>query len=122
MPTFPVGIRRGIRALDGHLLDLVGPAPTVVQSAGDAEAEAHLERRAAEDGLRVVLAAGAERPATDGADVALDTHRRAAPLLGLDVPGSGYLVRPDGHVAARWRAFSPAAFRAAHARALGKEG
>jgi 3-(3-hydroxy-phenyl)propionate hydroxylase len=55
-------------------------------------------------------------------DVAADTRGRAAPLLGLDTPGAGYLVRPDGHVAARWRSFEPAAFHAAHARALGKEG
>ena len=122
LPTFPVGVRRGNRAWDGHLLDLIGPAPTVVLSAGDADAEARLARGAAEDGFRVVLVAGGERPAVDGADVAVDTHRRAAPLLGLDVPGAGYLVRPDGHVAARWRAFAPAAFDAAHARALGKEG
>jgi 3-(3-hydroxy-phenyl)propionate hydroxylase len=122
LPTFPVGIRHGNRAWDGHLLDLVSPAPTVVQSAGDADAEGHLARRAAQDGFRLVLVGDGKRPAADGADVAVDTRRRAAPLLGLDVSGAGYLVRPDGHVAARWRAFSPAAFGAAHARALGKEG
>ncbi len=120
LPTFPVGVRRGNRAWDGHLLDLVGPMPTVVQSAGDARAEAHLTRRAAADGFRVVLVAAGERPAEDAADVAVDTHRRAAPLLGLDALGAGYLVRPDGHVAARWRSFARAAFDAARSRAIGE--
>jgi 3-(3-hydroxy-phenyl)propionate hydroxylase len=122
LPTFPVGIRRGNRAWDGHLLDLIGPEPTVVQSAGDAAAEAHLLRRAAAGGLRLVLVAAGEQPPVEGVDVAADTRGRAAPLLGLDTPGAGYLARPDGHVAARWRSFAPAAFHAAHARALGKEG
>jgi 3-(3-hydroxy-phenyl)propionate hydroxylase len=122
LPTFPVGIRRGNRTWDWHLLDLIGPAPTVVQSAGGAAAETHLVRRAAADGFRVVLVAPADRPVEDGMDVAVDTRSRASPLLGLDVSGAGYLVRPDGHVAARWRAFAPAAFEAAHARALGRGG
>ncbi len=122
LPTFPVGVRRGNRAWDGHLLDLVGPEPTVIQSAGDATAEAHLARGAVGDGFRLVLVAAEDgpAPAVDGVEVAVDTHRRAAPLLGLDVPGTGYLVRPDGHVAARWRSFARAALDAARSRAIGE--
>ena len=44
---------------------------------------------------------------------------QAAAALGLDRPGGGYLVRPDAHVAARWRDVTRAALHDAAGRALG---
>jgi 3-(3-hydroxy-phenyl)propionate hydroxylase len=43
-----------------------------------------------------------------------------AAALGLDRPGAGMLVRPDLHVAARWRTPDPGWLHAAAARALGR--
>jgi len=94
----------------GHVQALIGPWPTALLRAGDAAAEAHL---AALPGLRLSrIGPGGE---------AADERGRTAALLGLDAPGVGYLVRPDGHVTWRWRRFEAAAFDAAHARMLGRE-
>lgn len=89
-----------------HVQALVGPAPTVLLASGDAVAEAHLA------GPHLV------RIGPDGD--AVDAAGRAAALLGLDRPGAGYLVRPDGHVAWRWRNFDAAGFDAALARLWGR--
>ncbi|WP_405053810.1 FAD-dependent oxidoreductase [Variovorax soli] len=48
-----------------------------------------------------------------------DAHALAAQRYDAR-PGTTYLLRPDQHVCARWRAPTAAAVRAAHARALGK--
>ena len=96
IPNFPVG--------NSHLLDLFGLAPVVLIRAGDIEAERWLGNGAI--GTHVV---------------ALREENAAACLqaLALDLPGSGYLVRPDGHVAARWREFKPKDFAAALRRSMG---
>ena len=108
LPSVPLTLPGG-RA--GHLLDLLGPLPAAVVAAGDAAAEACL---AATPGL-ALLRIGPGGQAEDRAG-------RAAALLGLDAPGAGYLLRPDGHVAWRWRRFAAPAFAAALARMMGREG
>jgi 3-(3-hydroxy-phenyl)propionate hydroxylase len=98
IPNFPVG--------SVHLLDLFGLAPVALIRAGDTEVERWLETYAIGNELQVV---------------ALGEENAAACLraLALDAPGSGYLVRPDGHVAARWREFIPEHFAAALRRSMG---
>ena len=50
--------------------------------------------------------------------VALQPGSEAAEVLGAG-PGTAYLVRPDGHIAARWTRPSPAGVRAALNRSIG---
>lgn len=120
LPNFPVGIAgpEGNRAT--HLLDLLERKPLVVTAGGDRAAEAHLGAATAR-GLvdRVVLSPSGG--AMSSATVAIDPGSRAEELLGLGVRAGGYLVRPDGHVAFRWRSFDAASFDAALARLLALE-
>ncbi|MDI3308375.1 MAG: FAD-dependent monooxygenase [Acetobacteraceae bacterium] len=104
LPAVPLTIN----GRPGHVQALIGPQPTALVRSGDAAAEARL---AALPDLRLSRIGMAE-----------DGRGRAAALLGLDAPGAGYLVRPDGHVAWRWRRFEAGRFDAALARMLGREG
>ena len=60
------------------------------------------------------LASDGEAPV--GADLVVDHQGIAARRLDA-TPGTAYLLRPDQHVCARWRAFDAGKVRAALARA-----
>ncbi len=57
----------------------------------------------------------------DGHDSPLVDREGLAALRYDGQPGTCYLIRPDQHVAARFRRFDIAALRAARDRALGRE-
>ena len=64
-------------------------------------------------GVRLLLVGGAA--GGDLVDPDGQLHRRYE-----GAPGTTYLIRPDQHIAARWRRFDAEALAAAHARANGK--
>lgn len=87
------------RVGDGYLTDLLGPGFTLI-TFGNWRAD-----RFASLGLTIVEL----QPSTD-----------AAKLLAAETT-SAFLVRPDGHIAARWRCATPDAVREAMARASAGE-
>jgi 3-(3-hydroxy-phenyl)propionate hydroxylase len=72
----------------------------------------------AADGLRIVPVLAAADPRWPMA--VIDAHGRLAQAFDAS-DGSAYLLRPDGHVAARWKHCNAAALRAALRRAQGQE-
>ena len=64
----------------------------------------------------LVVAIGAAAIATPGIAMVVDGDGLAVRRFDARA-GTAYLIRPDQHVAARWRAFDAAAVRAAVARA-----
>jgi 3-(3-hydroxy-phenyl)propionate hydroxylase len=103
LPAVPLARADGTKT---HLADLLG-AEAALLICG----ESPVPGRAA---LRVIRVGR-------GLD-AVDDAGRAAALLGLDTPGAGYLVRPDGLVAWRWRRFEARGLEAALARMLARVG
>ena len=85
-------------------------------AAGTSAAVVALAQGAVPVHLLAVLAPG--EPAPRGPAWVTDTEGLAAARCDAR-PGTTYLIRPDQHVAARWRHFDPAAVRAALDTALG---
>ena len=120
VPTFPVEVRENGQVTQRYLADTIGLDPTVIVFAGDEAAIAHLQKVSSCDRLKIVVLRPDAPICSD--EMAVDYRRRASPLLGLDIAGAGYLVRPDGHIAARWRQFEAPRFDAALARSLARGG
>jgi 3-(3-hydroxy-phenyl)propionate hydroxylase len=86
----------------GHLLDTLGPGFTLLWLPGaarsgdalDDEVHAAAQQAGLPLALRVLQAADGAGPAAFAA-------------LGAHAAGAAYLLRPDGHVAARWRGLPP---------------
>ena len=72
------------------------------------------------NGLRCVrvIEPGAVGDGAEGERVIVDTHGLLVRRYGAE-PGSAYLIRPDQHVAARWKRGTPADVAVALARACG---
>jgi 3-(3-hydroxy-phenyl)propionate hydroxylase len=68
--------------------------------------------------IEVVLVSPKAGVAPDGLRVFVDSKNRFAERYDAQ-SGTTYLIRPDQHVAARWRAFDAAALTSALARATG---
>ncbi|HMO47355.1 MAG TPA: FAD-dependent monooxygenase [Rubrivivax sp.] len=105
LPEVPVG------GPVGHVTEVVGPGFVLLHFGAPPPWTAI-------DSLRVV-------PVLEHADAQwplalIDARARLARAYGA-APGSAYLLRPDGHVAARWQRCSEAGLRAALRRAQGRE-
>jgi 3-(3-hydroxy-phenyl)propionate hydroxylase len=114
LPECPLTIVDGASTREGHLTDLIGPDITALY---------FTENAAVPDQLTKCEAAMRAR-GIPFAIVPLARNGAAASARGRDntgrlfamydaAPGTLYMVRPDGHVFARWRRFEAAAVTAA---------
>jgi 3-(3-hydroxy-phenyl)propionate hydroxylase len=104
-----------------HLTDLLGPCFTALRISPDPaadEAWQQLQSTLASDGIPfdIVSILANDSPRPNGPH-AIDPTGRLHDMLDAQ-PGTVYLIRPDGHVLARWRNGSAAAVRQALAATL----
>jgi 3-(3-hydroxy-phenyl)propionate hydroxylase len=103
-------------ALDIHLTDLLGPCFTALRFGADAaqdDAWQQLQHALGEQGIpfKALTLVTGDTPRASSAHVHDQTGHLHAMLDAT--PGSVYLIRPDGHVLARWRNGSAAATQSA---------
>lgn len=106
---------------DGHLTGLLGPRFTLLHFVGDGGRAARpidaFDLQLVERVPLRIVAIAEQAPRGSSTIDAWDGTGRLFAMYGA-APGTAYLVRPDGHVLARWKAADGAAIAAAIARAL----
>ena len=121
LPECPVTIVGGGATREGHLTDLVAPRFTALYFGEDGAVPAdllELERTMASRGVPFKVVPLARHLGDAGSALHCWDHTgRLFPMYAA-VPGTLYLVRPDGHVLARWRQVAAAAVAAAIDHAL----
>ena len=123
LPECPLMIRKADGWSSAYLTDLVASVFTVLVFVRNGRPPTGTERLAtnlARLGIpfRVIVLSAVEPMSDDVA--AWDQTGRLFPLYGA-TEGACYLVRPDGHVLARWRDFDPSSILSALSAALGRK-
>ena len=121
LPECPLSIMRDGKPLAGHLTDLLSSHFGVLHFTDGSDIAvtwAELERNMGGKGVSLSIITLAKSANNGGANrVAWDSTGRLFPMYGA-IPDTVYLVRPDGHVLARWQQGDTAEIESAIHRAL----